>query len=308
MTTNCCSFARATLATLITTTAAAPAAAAPQQSDVLPPDGFVATCAASTSGANYLAYGGHLAANWSNAVYDGKYACNSQSFSGADGSGIVSAGFVAPNIANAAQGRASMGLVQLAATNSSPANTFFAQGAGNGGWSDSSVVAIDGLSGSAIWLFDVEITGALSTLGGSAAFAATAYKNEVELSRFVAGFRSAERCRRADRRRTTTSVALPTADGHFLSVVERRRKTPVRTPRAAAQQPSCEARSSMPLAAKSNSPSVQGSMAPRGPRSSGRWTYAVRSPQAAAARRSLGCAATIISCCGGRSSSLAAPR
>jgi hypothetical protein len=194
MTTIRRSFARAALATLITMITmitmitAVPAAAAPQQSDVLPPGGFVATCAASASGANYLAYGGHLAANWSNSAYDGKYACNSQSFSGADGSGVASAGFVAPNIANTAQGRASMGLVQLAATNSSPANTFFAQGAANGGWSDSSVVAIDGLSGGATWLFDVEITGALSTLGGSAAFAATAYKNEVELSRYVAGF------------------------------------------------------------------------------------------------------------------------
>ncbi|MDH5339128.1 MAG: PEP-CTERM sorting domain-containing protein [Rubrivivax sp.] len=164
------------------------AAAEPQQSDVTPPGGFVATCAAETSGTNYLAYGGHLAANWSHPAYNGKYACDAQMFSGAAGSAQAIASHSAPKIASSSAGHGSMGLLQLEATNASPANTYFAQGAANGGWSDTTTVTVDGLAGSAVWLINVGVTGSASVVGGSAAFAATAYKNETELNRAVAGF------------------------------------------------------------------------------------------------------------------------
>lgn len=168
--------------------AALPAFAAPKQSDVSPPGGFVAACAASIASDNVKAYGNELAASWSHPAYAGKYSCNAMEFSGANGSGTASASFAAPNIANTAQGSASMGLVRLAATNASPANTSFAQGAANGGWSDSSTVTIDGMSGSAVWLFDVAVSGALHTIGGATGFHATAYKNKTELMRSVSGF------------------------------------------------------------------------------------------------------------------------
>lgn len=168
--------------------AALPAFAAPKQSDVSPPGGFVAACATSIASDNLKAYGNELASYLSFPAFDGKYSCNAMEFSGAGGSGTASASFAATNIANTAQGSASMGLVRLAATNASPGQTQFAQGAANGGWSDSSTVTIDGLSGSAVWLFDVAFSGNLHTIGGATAFHATAYKNEAELMRSVSGF------------------------------------------------------------------------------------------------------------------------
>lgn len=167
---------------------ALPAFAAPKQSDVSPPGGFVAACGASSTSTNVMAYGAELAASWSHPAYADKHSCNAMEFSGAGSSGTASASFVAPNIANTAQGSASMGLVRLAATNASPANAPFAQGAANGGWSDSSTVTIDGMSGSAVWLFDVAFSGALHTIGGATGFGATAYKDTKELKRDVSGF------------------------------------------------------------------------------------------------------------------------
>jgi hypothetical protein len=164
------------------------AAAEPQQSDVSPPGGFVATCAAETSGTNYLAYGGHLAANWSLPAYNGKHACDAQMFSGAAGTAQAAASHSAPHIASSSAGRGSMGLLQLEATNASPANTYSAQGAANGGWSDTTTVTVDGLSGNAVWLINVGFSGSASAVGGAAGFAATPYKNETELRNNVAGF------------------------------------------------------------------------------------------------------------------------
>lgn len=164
------------------------ASAAAQQSDVVPPGGFVASCAAEGAGSNYLAYGGDLAAIWSHPVYDGKHACDSQMFSGAAGTAQASASHSAPRIDSRSAGRGAMGLLQLEAGNSSPANTYFAQGAANGGWSDTTTVTVDGLAGSAVWLIHVGVSGSAGVVGGSAAFAATAYKNETELYRSVAGF------------------------------------------------------------------------------------------------------------------------
>jgi hypothetical protein len=162
--------------------------AAAQQSDVTPPGGFVTSCAAEISGSNYQAYGGDLASNWSLPAYTGKYACNSQMFSGATGTGQAVASHSAPKISSSSAGSAGMGLLQLEATNASPANTYGAQGAANGGWSDSTTVTVDGLSGNAVWLINVGVSGSASVVGGSAAFAATAYKNETELYNWVAGF------------------------------------------------------------------------------------------------------------------------
>ena len=164
------------------------ARAAAQQSDVVPPGGFVTSCAAEVSGTNYLAYGADLASNWSHPAYNGKHDCNSQMFSGAAGTGQTVASHSAPNISSSSAGSASMGLLQLEATNASPANTYGAQGAANGGWSDSTTVTVDGLSGNAVWLINVGVTGSAGVVGGSAAFAATAYKNEIELRNSVSGF------------------------------------------------------------------------------------------------------------------------
>jgi hypothetical protein len=164
------------------------ALAAAQQSDVVPPGGFVASCAAETSGANYQALGGNLANAWSNPAYAGKYACDSQMFDGAAGGGSASASHDSAKTSSSASGQASMGLLGMTASNTSPANTYFAQGAANGGWSDSTTVTVDGFSGSAVWLIDVAVSGSASVFGGAAAFSATAYKNETELSRYVSGF------------------------------------------------------------------------------------------------------------------------
>lgn len=167
---------------------AAPALAAFQQSDVVPPGGFAAACAAASAGTNAVAYGGNLAANWSSPNAVGTFQCDGQMFGGPSGSGVAVASFAANNIANSAQTSATLGVAGLSATNASPGNTYFAQGAANAGWSDSSTLTVAGLSGSAIWLFDVAISGTLHTIGGGASFAATAYKNEVELMRSVTGF------------------------------------------------------------------------------------------------------------------------
>lgn len=190
--------------------AALPAFAAPKQSDVSPPGGFVAACAASVAGTNVMAYGAELAASWRHPSYADKHSCNAMEFSGAGGNGTASASFSAPRIANTAQGSAAMGLVRLAATNASPGKTYFAQGAANGGWSDRSTVTIDGMSGSAVWLFDLAVSGTMHTIGGAAGFGATAYKNATELSRYVSGFNpGGSDVFTTDRQRVRWSVVAP---------------------------------------------------------------------------------------------------
>lgn len=164
------------------------ARAAAQQSDVVPPGGFVASCAAEGSGSNHLVYGDELLARFDLPHRAGLFSCHAQMFSGAGGSAQTAAAYAVPDIANTAGGSAAMGLVRLQASNASPAETYFAQGAANGGWSDTTTVSVAGLSGSAVWLFKVGVTGSASVLGGSATFAATAYKDEDELRRSVAGF------------------------------------------------------------------------------------------------------------------------
>lgn len=168
--------------------AAASSAWAIGQGSVTPPGGFASACAASIAGTNVMAYGGDLPDSWSWPGYAGKFDCTSNGFSGAAGSATAGASFAAPKIANSSSSQAQMGLLRQSAANSSPANTQFAQGAANGGWSDRTTVVKDGLSGSAIWLFDVAISGSLLTHGGATGFGATAYKNTVELSRYVTGF------------------------------------------------------------------------------------------------------------------------
>jgi hypothetical protein len=195
--------------------------AAAQQSDVMPPGGFVASCGAEGANSNYLPNGDSLQRLFDLSPGAGKYSCHSQMFSGADGSAQTAAAHAAPDIANAAGGTAAMGLLRLHASNASPAETYFAQGAANGGWSDTSTVTVDGLSGSAVWLINVAVSGSASVLGGSATFGATAYKDEVELRRSVAGFdRGGSDSFTTDRQRVRWRVSDELNNGMASRVVD----------------------------------------------------------------------------------------
>lgn len=85
---------------------------------------------------------------------------------------------------NSASGTVGLGFGQFIAENNAPNSSFFAQAVANGGWQDSFLISNPALTGqSGFMQFTVHVTGDLDASGfaGSAGFAVTGYKDDVQL-------------------------------------------------------------------------------------------------------------------------------
>ncbi|MDR7295380.1 hypothetical protein J2X16_000701 [Pelomonas aquatica] len=159
------------------------AQAAPRQLDIVRPGGFLNVCAAPSGGG-----GGFWAGDDITSPIAG--ACNAHYFAqGGPVSGTASSS--APSISNNAAGTAHMGWVQMGAENHSPAETWFAHGTVNGGYSDTLTVNLAGHEGeSGHLLLRVAVAGTMWATGetGAAGFQVLPYVNKGMVSAANPGY------------------------------------------------------------------------------------------------------------------------
>jgi hypothetical protein len=167
---------------------ALPAAAGPSVFNVVPPGGFATACGSDLSSSNAFIPG--VDVSTIGAFSAGHFTCQSQTFAGPAGVGHAAAQWTVPNVSNSASSTAGMGLVQLQAQNTAPANVQFPAGVGTGGWSETMSITAPGLAGqAAVWTFAVEVQGTLNTNSPNLArLFASAFKNQGELASNVPGF------------------------------------------------------------------------------------------------------------------------
>ncbi|RZJ06875.1 MAG: PEP-CTERM sorting domain-containing protein [Rubrivivax sp.] len=157
--------------------------AAPRQSDILPSGGFLNVCAAPIGG------GGGF---WAGDDITGQFAagtCNTHYFN----SGAVSdtASSSGPLISNNAAGAARMGWVQMSAENHSPAETWFAHGGVNGGYTDRLSVNAAGHAGeSGFLLLRIAVNGTMwaTAEAGGTGFQVVPYLNQAQVSAVHPGY------------------------------------------------------------------------------------------------------------------------
>lgn len=173
---------------LLLATLAGPAAAGPSVFNVVPPGGFATACGTDLSSSNAFLPG--VDVSTIGTFLAGHFACQSQTFAGPAGKGHAAMQWTAPNVSNSASSTASMGLVQLQAQNTAPANVQFPAGVGTGGWSETMTITAPGLAGqAAVWTFAVEVQGTLNSESPNLArLFASAFKNQGELPNNVPGF------------------------------------------------------------------------------------------------------------------------
>jgi hypothetical protein len=200
-------------------TFAVPAAAGPSVFNVVPPGGFATACGSDLSSSNAFIPG--VDVSTLGTFSPGHFTCQSQTFAGPAGVGHAAAQWTAPNVSNAASSTAGMGLVQLQAQNTAPANVQFPAGVGTGGWSETMTITAPGLAGqAAVWTFAIEVQGTLDTDSPNLArLFASAFRNQGELPNNVPGFsRSGSDAFTTDRQRVRWDAGSG-QDRSFVDVV-----------------------------------------------------------------------------------------
>jgi len=148
--------------------------AAPRQLDVSAPGGFLNACAAPSGGGSGGWAGDDISGGFVSGGCDPHYF---NSLSSANGAASSSG----PSISNNASGWATMGQTLMSAENHSPAQTFFAHGAVNGGYTDQLTISLPGFNGQAGYLLlRVGVAGTLqaSAETGAAGFEVVPYVNK----------------------------------------------------------------------------------------------------------------------------------
>jgi hypothetical protein len=166
----------------------APAVAGPSVFNVAPPGGFATACGSDLSSSNAFLPG--VDVSTLGTFNPGHFTCQSQIFAGSADTGQAAAQWTAPNVTNSASSTAGMGIVQLQARNTAPANVQFPAGVGTGGWSETMTITAPGLAGqAAVWTFAVGVQGTLNTDSPNLArLFASVFKNQGELPNNVPGF------------------------------------------------------------------------------------------------------------------------
>ncbi len=175
-------------AAVLLATLAVPVAAGPSVFNVVPPGGFATACGSDLSSSNAFIPG--VDVSTLGTFSPGHFTCQSQTFAGPAGVGHAAAQWTAPKVSNSAASTAGMGLLQLQAQNTAPANVQFPAGVGSGGWSETMTITAPDLAGqAAVWTFAVEVQGTLDTDSPNLArLFASVFKNQGELPNSVPGF------------------------------------------------------------------------------------------------------------------------
>lgn len=152
-----------------------PAVAGLSQAVIVPPGGFIQ---AGAYAANPCACGSFPGVDIES-IYGPAADLHEQSFPG-PGWAQQSASYSSGLISNSASGTAGMGLIRLAASNTSPSTTFFSMGVVNGGWKETFTIshpALDGQDG--FMVFRIRARGTMQTTGitGATALYVAPYKD-----------------------------------------------------------------------------------------------------------------------------------
>lgn len=163
--------------------------AGPSQGSISLPGGFATACASQISSSSLLP-GWDITAHF--ASFPGKYACQSQSFSGPAGQASASAAWAAPDLANESALQVRMGAIHLSAQNDAPGGYtyLFPVGVATGGWGDRLRVDLPGQEGkAAVWRFEIDVSGLMDNAGaGAGHLELTSFKDRVELRNDVPGY------------------------------------------------------------------------------------------------------------------------